>query len=45
MQFESYEAVKKLIDEIADSYDEPSEDQVEKMNRLTGGSWTAIIVL
>ena len=41
MQFESYEAVKKLIDEIADSYDEPSEDQVEKMNRLTGGSWTA----
>ena len=26
MQFESYEAVKKLIDEIADSYDEPSEE-------------------
>ncbi len=37
---ENYEAVKILIDEIADSYDVPSEEQVEKMNRFTGGSWT-----
>ena len=38
---EHYEEIKKLIDEIADSYGEPDETQVEEMNRLTGGSWTA----
>ena len=41
MEQQHLEAVKALIEEIADSYDLPDEEQVEEMNRLTGMDWDA----
>lgn len=41
MEQQHLEAVKALIEEIADSYDLPEEEQVEEMNRLTGMDWDA----
>lgn len=41
MKQQHLEAVKALIEEIADSYDLPDEEQVEEMNRLTGMDWDA----
>lgn len=41
MDNEILERVKQLIDEIADYYDLPSEEETEEMRKLTGIDWEA----
>lgn len=41
MEEKNLDQVKELIDRIADSYDLPTEEQVDKMNQLTGEEWEA----
>lgn len=41
LEDENLEQVKELINRIADYYDLPRADQVEKMNQLTGEEWCA----
>ncbi len=41
MDNEILERVKQLIDEIAEYYDLPSEEETEEMRRLTGRGWEA----
>ncbi len=41
MEDKNLEQVKELIEEIADYYDLPTEEQVEEIRRLTGIEWTA----
>lgn len=41
MEDRNLEQVKELIDEIADSYDLPTEEQTEKMRILAGQEWEA----
>lgn len=41
MDNEILERLKELIDEIADYYDVPSEEETEEMRRLTGIDWEA----
>lgn len=41
MEEKNLEQVKELINRIADSYDLPTEEQVERMNQLTGEEWNA----
>lgn len=36
---EALEQIKELIDQIADSYDLPSDEQVDEMRRLTNQDW------
>lgn len=36
---EKFERVKELINQIADSFGSPSEEEVSKMNALTGMDW------
>ena len=38
---ERVEKLKELINRIADSYAEPSEDEIKKMRELTGIDWPA----
>ena len=38
---ENIEKIKALINQIAEYYDEPDEDQVEEMRELTGVDWDA----
>lgn len=38
---EKIEKLKKLINEIAEFYDEPNEEQVSEMQQLTGIDWEA----
>ncbi len=38
---ERNEELKKLINEIAESYEEPDETQVQNLRRLTGVDWEA----
>lgn len=38
---EKIEEIKKLINEIAEYYDEPDEAQTERMQSLTGVDWDA----
>lgn len=38
---ETVEMIKKLINEIAEYYDEPDDEQVLKMRELTGVNWDA----
>ena len=38
---ENLETIKKLINEIAEYYDEPDDEQVLKMRELTGMDWNA----
>lgn len=38
---ERVEKLKELINRIADSYAEPSEDEVKEMQELTGIDWPA----
>lgn len=37
----TFEQVKKLIEQISDSYDLPTKKQTEKMQKLTGINWSA----
>lgn len=41
MEEKNLEQVKELINRIADSYDLPTEEQVERMHQLIGGEWNA----
>lgn len=41
MENENLEQVQELIDDIADSYDLPEDEQVSEMQRLTGQDWTS----
>lgn len=34
-------AIEELVDEMADSYDYPEQELVDKMNQLTGRKWDA----
>lgn len=38
---EKIEKIKKLVNEIAEYYDGPNEEQVEEMRELTGVDWDA----
>ena len=38
---EKIEDLKKLVNEIAEYYDKPDEEQVEEMRKLTGVDWDA----
>ena len=39
MEIKKLEQVKELINRIADSYDLPTEEQTEEMQKLTGMDW------
>lgn len=41
MEEKNLEQVKELINRIADSYDLPTDEQVNMMNQLTEGEWEA----
>lgn len=41
MEEKNLDQVKELINRIADSYDLPTEEQIDKMNQLTGEEWEA----
>ncbi len=41
MDLENNESIIALIKEIAEYYDEPDDEQVEKMRELTGVDWDA----